>query len=152
MRKTFISASLFAIALALPLQVLAQAPAAETPAAPAAPAAEPAAPAAAPAAPAAAKLSGLAAWNAIVSNTINGKRDGEEFDYYVKADGTIVWLDDGDIETGKWAMEGQNICVTFPDDDKECFSVELDGDIITFKDQTGSGFRGTLLKGNPKKL
>ena len=129
--------------------VYAQTPAAETPPAAAAPA--PAVPA--PEAPAAvAALTGMAAWNAIVGNTISGKKEGDDYDYYVKADGSIVWLDDGDIETGKWALEGQKVCVTFPDEDKECYKVELNGDIVNFLDDDGSGFRGTLAKGNPKKL
>lgn len=157
---SIISASIFAIILAMPLSGGAQTPAAEP--APAAPPAEPApaapVPAPAPAAPAPAapttpaKLSGLAAWNAIIGNTVSGKREGSEYDYYVKADGTLVALDDGDIDTAKWALEGQNICVTFPDEDKECFTIELDGDIVSFRDSSGSGFRGTLHKGNPKKL
>ncbi len=130
-------------------------PAAAPPAAPAPVAAPaPAAPApatvAAPAEPQ--KLTGLAAWNTIIGNTITGKREGDDFDYYVKADGSIVWLDDGDIETGKWALEGQKICVTFPGEEKECFRIEMTGATINFLDDDNSGFRGTLLKGNPKNL
>ena len=158
MRKNrFIIAAIAACALAVAnnASFAQQAPDAPPPAAapaPAAPAAEPA-PAAPSAAPTpAAKLSGIAAWNAIIGNTITGKKDGDDFDYYVKADGTIVWLDDGDIETGKWALEGEKICVTFPDEDKECYKISMDGDVINFLDDDGSGFRGTLLKGNPKKL
>ena len=157
MRKNrFIIAAIAACALTVAnnASFAQQAPDAAPPAAapaPAAPATQPA-PAAPPARAPAAKLSGIAAWNAIIGNTISGKKDGDDFDYYVKADGTIVWLDDGDIETGTWALEGEKICVTFPDEDKECYKISMDGDVINFLDDDGSGFRGTLLKGNPKKL
>ena len=157
MRKTLSAAAgLLGFFLAAQASVThAEAPAEAPPAAPA-----PAAPAAAaaPAAPAAAapaesaKLSGVAAWNAIIGNTVTGKREGDDFDYYVKPDGAIILLDDGDIETGKWALEGQKICFTFPGEDKECLTVSLDGDVINFLEDDGSGFRGKLLKGNPKKL
>ena len=149
MRKTLsMTAGLLGLFLAAQANVTqAQTPAEAPPVAPA-----PAAPPAAAAPAESAKLSGLAAWNAIIGNTVTGKRDGDDFDYYVKADGVIIWLDDGDIETGKWALEGQKICFTFPGEDKECLTISLDGDVINFLEDDGSGFRGKLLKGNPKKL
>ena len=94
----------------------------------------------------------MAAWNALVGNTVSGKRDGDAYDFLVKADGAIVWHDDGDISTGKWTVEGQNVCIALPDEDKECFQVSLDGDVVTFLDNAGNGFRGNMIEGNPKKL
>jgi hypothetical protein len=38
------------------------------------------------------------------------------------------------------------------DEPRDCYKVEVSGDVVTFYDKDGSGLRYTLLKGNPKKL
>jgi hypothetical protein len=125
------------------------APAAPSPAAPAAPA-----PAAAPAAPAApAKLTGMAAWAAVVGNTVQGKVNGKDYFEFYEQDGKVKALTGGtDLETGKWALEGTKVCVIFPGEDKECYVIEVIGEIVNFTDDHGKGVRWTLLKGNPKSL
>ena len=125
------------------------------PAAPAAAASAPAASAPAANAPATQKLTGLAAWNALVGNSISGKNDdGDPLVEYYLANGTVKQLvDDDDVNTGKWAVRGKQVCFEYPDDDDEsCYEIVVDGNIATFTDEDGAGHRYQILKGNPKKL
>lgn len=96
--------------------------------------------------------SGPEAWLAIVGNTLTGKSDGKEyFDLYRK-DGTLSTLQDGEITAGKWTIEGEKVCIKYPDEDKECFLVKRIGDEVTMTDAKGNGTRATFLPGNPKNL
>lgn len=127
--------------------------AAPTPAPVAAPA-----PAAAPAAPAATaaaeKLSGLAAWSALIGNSIRGKSsDGDPLVEFYAADGTIKQLLDDELSTGKWTVRGETVCFEFPEDEEEsCYRIEVSGPVVTFLEKDGSGRRFELLRGNAKGL
>ena len=127
---------------------------AATPAAPPAAAAAPPRPAASAAPAATQKLTGLAAWNVLVGNSISGKNeDGDPIVEYYLANGTVKQLVDDEISTGKWAVRGKTVCFEYPDDDDEtCYEVAVDGTVATFTDEDGSGRRYEILKGNPKKL
>ncbi len=125
---------------------------ASPPAAAAAPAPSPPAAAQAPAAPR--RLTGAAAWNALIGNTISGKNDDGEpyFEFYL-ANGTVKQLDDDDTATGKWALRGDRICFEYPDDDEEsCYKLVVEGNIATFTDDDDAGKRYEILKGNAKRL
>ena len=98
------------------------------------------------------KSTGLDAGKAIVGNTVSGTRDGREYADYYAPDGKIVALDGGDIEIGKWTLEGNAFCTDFPSEGKICYRVDVAGDTATFVARGGEGFRGTILKGNPKNL
>jgi pyruvate/2-oxoglutarate dehydrogenase complex dihydrolipoamide acyltransferase (E2) component len=148
--------------------------AAPAPAAPAAPAARPPSPQASaggiagaagagaagqtakPAAPAAMqtqRLTGLAAWNALVGNSISGKNsDGDALTEYYLRDGTVKQLADDETATGKWTVKGEKVCFKYPDEDEDCYRITVDGDVATFTEDDGSGRRYQVLKGNPKKL
>ncbi|MDF2119152.1 hypothetical protein PY365_26630 [Roseiarcaceae bacterium H3SJ34-1] len=148
--------------------------AAPAPAAPAAPAARPPSPqasaggiagaagagaasqAAKPAAPAAMptqRLTGLAAWNALVGNSISGKNeDGDPLTEYYMRNGTVKQLADDETATGKWTVRGEKVCFKYPDEDEDCYRITVDGDIATFSEDDGSGRRYQILRGNPKKL
>lgn len=98
------------------------------------------------------KSTGLDASKAILGNTVCGSRDGKEYADYYAPDGRIVALDGGEIENGRWSLEGDTICTDFPSEGKICYRVDVSGDTATFVDRDGAGFRGTILKGNPKNL
>ena len=98
------------------------------------------------------KLTGTAAWTAIVGNTLTGKEQGKVyFDYYRK-NGTVASLSEGEIGNGKWALEDERLCTKYPDDDKECFTITLSGKTVTLIDAKGKGYRAEMLPGNPKDL
>jgi hypothetical protein len=97
-------------------------------------------------------LSGPEAWLTIIDNTLTGKDDGKAyFDFYRK-DGAVISLRAGVISKGKWSLEGEKVCTKYPDDDKDCNFVKRTGNDVTLTDSKGSGYRATLLPGNPKDL
>ncbi len=103
--------------------------------------------------PAAQRLVGVAAWNAVVGNSITGKEDGEILVEYYAPDGTAKSMLGNEISTGKWALVGETICFQYADEkEMECYKLEVMGNTVTFTDQKGTGTRYELLKGNPKGL
>jgi hypothetical protein len=128
-------------------------PAPATPAAPAPPAAAaPPAPAPAAAAPAApVRLVGLAAWSALVGNSISGMDDGKPLVEYYAADGTAKSMSGNEISRGQWALVGETVCFKY-DGDTDCYRIEVMDNTATFTDSKGTGLRYDILKGNPKNL
>lgn len=102
----------------------------------------------------AAKLSGLAAWNALVGNTIVGKdsEGGELVEFYLP-DGKVKQLSEDEVTGGKWAAKGAKVCFLYSGEKTEtCYRVEVFGDVATFTDDEGDGRRYRIVKGNPKGL
>ena len=98
------------------------------------------------------RLTGKAAWDTVVGNTLTGRVDGKTYHDLYRKDGKLVSLLDDEVTTGKWFLEGDKACTKYPDDDKECYSVVATGRTVTMTDAKGKGFRATLLRGNPKDL
>ena len=99
-----------------------------------------------------AKLTGLDACKAVLGNTIVGRRDKQDYADYYAPDGRLVSLDGGDIEIGGWTLKGDSLCTDSPSEGKACYRIEVSGDTATFVEKDGTGFRGNILKGNPKNL
>lgn len=108
-------------------------------------------PAAAAAAPSA-KLTGRAAWNALVGNSITGDEDGETLVEYYAPNGTAKSRSGKELSTGKWTLRGEQVCFKYPGYDADCYRIEVDGEVATFYESDGSSSQYTMLKGNPKKL
>ena len=126
---------------------------AATPAPAASPIAAAPAPAAAAAAPApAGKVTGLAAWMLVVGNSISIRFEGEDRTEFYMENGTVKGLNGSTLFSGKWTFEDGRACVVFPEYDPDCYRVEVDGDVVNFKDKSGNGMRWIMAKGNPKKL
>jgi hypothetical protein len=99
------------------------------------------------------KLTGFNAWSKVVGNTVKATVDGKQMEEYYDSSGAVKHLAGGSkISTGKWVLEGANVCFTYPGDEKACYVVEVDGDIATFTSKTHGGFRATIVQGNPNKL
>jgi hypothetical protein len=99
------------------------------------------------------KLTGFNAWSKVVGNTVKATVDGKQMEEHYKSDGTAKHLEGGSkISSGKWVLEGANVCFTYPGDEKACYVIEVDGDIATFSSKTHGGFRATIVQGNPNKL
>jgi hypothetical protein len=100
------------------------------------------------------KLTGLAAWSALVGNTITGKdSEGSPLSEFYAADGSVKQLDDDEVATGKWAVRGDKACFIFAGEKEEtCYAVEVAGNVATFFDEDGDGKRYKILKGNAKNL
>jgi len=99
------------------------------------------------------KLTGFNAWSKVAGNTVQATVDGKKMEEYYDSSGVVKHLEGGSkISTGKWVLEGANVCFTYPGDEKACYVVEVDGDIATFTSKTHGGFRATIIAGNPNKL
>ena len=99
------------------------------------------------------KLSGVAAWNQLVGNSITGKEDGETLVEYYAADGTAKSMRGNEISTGQWALVGETICFRYADEkEMECYRLDVMGNTVTFTDKSGTGSRYEIVKGNPQGL
>jgi hypothetical protein len=92
------------------------------------------------------------AWLSIVGNTLTGTVDGETIYEYYRKDGTLTLMEDSEITTGKWSLEGEKACFKYPDEDKECHTVRRTGDEVTLTDAKGKELLLKVLAGNPKNL
>ncbi len=106
------------------------------------------APAPAPAAP----LTGIQAWAALVGNSVSGKIDGKDYVDYYMADGTVKTMEGSQLSTGKWSLEGQQVCFKYPREQRDCYTMEVVGKVVTFKGKDGTGLRFDILEGNAKNL
>jgi hypothetical protein len=99
------------------------------------------------------KLTGTAAWNQLVGNSITGEEDGQTLVEYYAPDGTVKSMHGNDISTGQWALVGEAVCFRYAgDSETECYKLEVMGNTATFTDRDGTGTRYEILKGNPKAL
>jgi hypothetical protein len=103
-------------------------------------------------APSGQKLVGLDAWNQLVGNSITGTEDGETLVEYYTADGTVKSMLGNQISTGQWVLVGDTVCFKYPDEDLDCYKLEVTGNTVTMTDSTGEATRYEILKGNPKSL
>lgn len=99
-----------------------------------------------------APLTGLAAWAVLVGNTVAGTFDGKENADYYMADGTVKRMEGSALSTGKWSLEGPQVCFRFQREQQGCYTIEVVGKVATFRGRTGAGFRFDILDGNPKNL
>lgn len=143
-----------------PQQVAPAPPPAPAPAPPEKPTAEPAPPPAphstpheqpAPTVPGP-RLTGIAAWAALVGNTVTAKTDDGVVTEFYAADGTVKSMTGSELSAGRWALTGEEICFKYGDDDAECYKIEVIGTTVTFTDEDGGTRRFDLLKGNVKNM
>jgi hypothetical protein len=98
-------------------------------------------------------LTGFAAWSKVVGNTVTAKVDGKDLVEHYKSDGVVKHMEGGSkVTTGKWVLEGTNVCFQYPGDGKACYVIEVNDDIAMFTSKTHGGFRATIVPGNPNKL
>lgn len=103
--------------------------------------------------PPAGKLTGAAAWQTIVGNTVEARsRDGGYTEYYAP-DGAVHHLDRDGKATGKWTLKGEKVCFDFADeDDRSCVEVEVTGQKGAFIDEDSSRDTFNVLHGNAMGL
>ena len=83
---------------------------------------------------------------------MQGLVDGKDYFEFYLQDGKVKSMLGSTLETGKWSVEGNKVCIVFPSEDKECYQIEVIGEIVDFTDDHGKGVRWMVLKGNPKSL
>lgn len=99
-------------------------------------------------------VSGRAAWEKVVGNTIVGTVDGKPFVEFYARDGVLKFRFEGKLSVGRWQLDGELVCFEYPGDPKECFQLTLtDGTNVTWTDNKGViDTRGTLAQGNSENL
>ena len=103
--------------------------------------------------PSAARLTGAAAWQQLVGNTVVAQARGGGYTEYYAADGGVIHLDKDGRAKGRWALEGDKVCFDFPEeDDRSCVSVEIEGNKGAFVDEDAERDVFELLPGNAKAL
>src|SRR5262245_60251537 len=102
--------------------------------------------------PAGQKVTGLAAWNQLVGNSITGKEDGEILVEYYAPDGTVKSMIGNEISTGNWVLVGDTVCFKYPEEEMDCYKLEVMDNTVTMTDSSGDATRYEILKGNPKSL
>lgn len=98
------------------------------------------------------RLTGKAAWDTVIGNTLTGRSGGKTYHDHYRADGTLASLRDGEITPGKWTLEGDKVCTTRGGQAKACYDVVASGRTVTLTDASGRGLRATLLRANPRDL
>lgn len=99
------------------------------------------------------KLAGLAAWSALVGNSVTGKSDDDDLVEFYAKNGTVKQRVGTETNTGKWALKGQKVCFDYGnDEDETCYTVKVQGSKATFADEDGNVSVYTILPGNAKKL
>lgn len=93
----------------------------------------------------------MAAWGALVGNSISGMEDGKPLVEHYRADGTAKSMVGNEITSGQWALVGETVCFKY-DNETECYRLEVIDNTATFTDSKGTGLRYDILKGNPKNL
>jgi hypothetical protein len=101
----------------------------------------------------AAKLTGAAAWQQLVGNTVVAEARSGGYTEFYGTDGAVIHLDKDGKAKGRWTLEGDKVCFDFPEeDDRSCVNVSLDGRKGAFVDEDASQDTFTLLPGNAKAL
>jgi hypothetical protein len=96
---------------------------------------------------------GADAWKALVGNTIVATTHGGGYTDYFGEDGTIRRRDQDGATSGHWSVEGDTVCLDFPDDDdRVCVHPRVDGAAGAFRDADGVEDAFTILPGNAKGL
>jgi len=105
-----------------------------------------------PQAAAAARVTGFAAIQALVGNTITARVNGVTYTDHILPDGTLRNLEDSTLSVGKWTAEGGRYCTLYKSYPKVCYTIEVAGSDVTLTEASGQGWRYTLTPGNPNRL
>ena len=97
-------------------------------------------------------LSGGEAGLSLGGNTLTGKIDGDVFFEFYRKDGTTSLMEGSEISPGKWSIEGEKLCTKYKGEDKECYGIKREGEVVTLTGPKGKAYRMKLLEGNPKNL
>jgi len=97
-------------------------------------------------------LSGGEAGLSLGGNTLTGKIDGDVFFEFYRKDGTTNLMEGSEISPGKWSIEGEKLCTKYKGEDKECYGIKREGEVVTLTGPKGKAYRMKLLEGNPKNL
>ncbi|MBV9568564.1 MAG: hypothetical protein JO172_10525 [Hyphomicrobiales bacterium] len=91
----------------------------------------------------------------LIGNTMTGTSGGVAYFAFYDKGGTVKMQRSGEVASGQWSSDGENLCEEFPDDDDEtCYTIKLEpgGAKGTMTDADGTAYLIEILPGNPQKL
>lgn len=95
-------------------------------------------------------LTGEAAWTKMVGNSINGMYDGSALIDAYLPDNVVKTRSRGETKIGRWGFVEGRACFQYePEPQASCYEVALDGDQVTYTDETGEVLHFTLSQGIP---
>jgi hypothetical protein len=99
------------------------------------------------------KVTGRAAIDKLIGNTMSGMAQGSPYFAFYDPNGTVRMQTGSDLQAGKWSIDEDNLCEEFPDDeDESCYHLELEGTSGVMTDEDGTAYKIEIIPGNPKKL
>lgn len=99
------------------------------------------------------KLTGRAAIDRLIGNTMTATIDGSDIADYFAPDGTYVSQVDAVISRGRWRIDDENrLCHKLPDEDESCYRVEITGRKVTMIDDNDDEEEFELRDGNSRNL
>lgn len=99
-----------------------------------------------------AKITGADAIERLIGNTLSATIDGSEIADYLQRDGTWTSKVDAVIAKGRWRREGAKVCMKFPDEDENCYRVEIADRKVTMIDDDDNEEIFELRDGNALNL
>jgi hypothetical protein len=100
-----------------------------------------------------ARLTGEAAWAKMVGNSINGVYEGSAMIDAYLPDNTVKTKSRGETSVGRWGMVDGRACFQYaPEPQATCYEVALEGDQVTYTDESGEVLHFTLSPGIPSGM
>lgn len=100
-----------------------------------------------------AALTGTAAWERILGNTVSGTTPDGPYDEVFAPGGRLTIVDGDGKADGTWRWQGDRLCTRVDgEDEDECRTVSVTGAAGAFTDSAGSRYPFEIRPGNPKGL
>ncbi len=97
-------------------------------------------------------LTGATAWDRIVGNTVTGSTPDGPYAELFRPDGSFTIVDNDGKGAGHWTLRDGRLCTQVDDEEEECRSFSILGQIGTFTDEAGNRYAFEIVPGNPKGL
>lgn len=102
-------------------------------------------------APAAEPLTGPAAWQRVVGNTVAGTTPDGSYTEFFAPDGGLRLSDRDGTAEGRWTLRDGKLCTQVVDDEEECRGLDVSGAAGAFTDEAGTRYTFVILPGDPKR-
>ncbi len=97
-------------------------------------------------------LTGAAAWDRIVGNTLTGTTPDGPYAEIFRADGSFTIVDNDGKGAGRWSLRDGRLCTQADEEEEECRSLSVLGQTGALTDEAGNRYAFEIVPGNPKGL
>lgn len=99
------------------------------------------------------RLSGSAAWDKLVGNSLIGRYEGQNIVDAYLPDGTVKTKLGDVVQVGRWGLVDDRICFQYPEDSEAaCWSIEMQGSAVTLTGADGSNVLLSMTPGLPAEF